>query len=85
MGEINQKQFSPARTMSVQSEVSTLMNRRSETWPDGKESSASSDQSAAAPPRMQLIKVLISIVLLVAVVALVGMFYGISEIVDDVR
>jgi O-Antigen ligase len=85
MGEINQKQFSPARVMSVQSEVSTPMTRRSETWPDEKESSASSDQSAAAPPRMQLIKVLISIVLLVGVVALVGMFYGISEVVDEVR
>ena len=85
MGEINQKQFSPARVMSVQSEVSTPMTRRSETWPDEKESSASSDQSAAAPPRIQLIKVLISIVLLVGVVALAGMFYGISEVVDDIR
>ena len=34
---------------------------------------------------MQFIKVAISIVLLVGVVALVGMFYGISEVVDDVR
>ena len=36
MGEINQT-FSPARVMSVQSEVSTQMTRRSETWPDEKE------------------------------------------------
>jgi hypothetical protein len=72
--------------MSVQSEVSTPMTLRSETWPDEKESDAISDnQPAAVPPRMQFVKVAISIVLLVGVVALVGMFYGVSEVVDDVR
>ena len=72
--------------MSVQSEVSTPMTLRSETWPDEKESDAISDnEPAAVPPRMQFVKVAISIVLLVGVVALVGMFYGVSEVVDDVR
>jgi hypothetical protein len=62
------------------------MTLRSETWPDEKESDAISDnQPAAVPPRMQFVKVAISIVLLVGVVALVGMFYGVSEVVDDVR
>src|SRR6476620_2901770 len=72
--------------MSVQSEVSTPMSLRSETWPDEKESGAISDsQSAAVSPRTQFIKVAISIILLVGVVALVGIVYGISEVVDDVR
>jgi len=72
--------------MSVQSEVSTPMTRSSETWPGGKEPSVVFDnQPAAVPSRMQFIKVAISIVLLGGVVALVGIFYGVSEVIDDVR
>ena len=86
IGQINPKRFSPAREMSVQSEVSAPLTQRSETWPAKKESSAGSDgRPAAARPRIQFIKVATSTVLLVGVVALVGMFYGVSEVLEDVR
>jgi hypothetical protein len=80
------KQFSPAREMSVQSEVSTPLTRRSETWPAEKELTPDSDdRPVAVPLRKQLLKTTTSIVLLIGVVGLVGVLYGISEVVDDIR
>ena len=72
--------------MSVQSEVSTPLPQGSETWPVKKESSAGSDgRPAPVRLRKQFFKATTSIALLIGVVALVGMLYGISEVVDDIR
>lgn len=69
----------------MQSEVSTPRVGRNETWLAEKESSAPDSRPAAIPLHMQFLRMATSIVLLVGVIALVGMFYGISEVVDDVR
>ena len=70
--------------MSLQSEVSTPQVGSSETWRSEKKAS-SDNRTAAVSPRVQFLKTAISIVLLVGVAALVGMLYGFSQVVDDVR
>src|SRR5262249_57980925 len=67
-------------------EGSAPLTRRSETWLAEKELTANSDyRPVAVPLRKQLLKTTISVVLLIGVVGLVGVLYGISEVVDDIR